>query len=128
MKKIWKKISRIHMLSVFFLMLFGILVQRLWVLQIAGGEKYTRNFNLKVTKTIREKGTRGTIYDCNGKILAENRSVHVLTMSDDQTYYSSRVRHLSLNSTIYHVLKCLYENGESVNNELKIKINASGKY
>lgn len=128
MKKIWKKISRIHMLSVFFLMLFGILVQRLWVLQIAGGEKYTRNFNLKVTKTIREKGTRGTIYDCNGKILAENRSVHVLTMSDDQTYDSSRVRHLSLNSTIYHVLKCLYENGESVNNELKIKINASGKY
>lgn len=128
MKKRWRKLSRIHILSIFFLMLFGILIQRLWVIQIADGEQYNRNFNLKVTKTIREKGIRGSIYDCNGKILAQNRSVYVLTMIDAQTYGNSRERQLTLNSTIYHILQYLYQNGEIVNNELKIRINEAGKY
>lgn len=44
------------------------------------------------------------------------------------SYATNRQRQLTLNSVIYHVKKKLEENGEPLNQELKIRIGESGQY
>nr|WP_288859881.1 hypothetical protein [uncultured Faecalicatena sp.] len=56
-----------------------ILVGRLFQLQIVRGEDYVKNFNLKTKREILLKGTRGNIYDRNGKALARNQLAYSVT-------------------------------------------------
>ena len=115
-------------LQVVFAALLTVLLYRLWDLQIVNGQKYVQEYELKTTRTIRDKNTRGTIYDCNGEVLAYNELSYRITMTDDGTYASERQRQLSLNSMIYRVVKKLEENREPLNNELKITVNEEGHY
>lgn len=101
---------------------------RLWFLQIVNGEKYAKDYELRVTKTVRDSHARGKIYDCNGKALAYNELVYTVTMTEDGVYSSGRERQLSLNGMVYRVAKKLKEHGEQLNNELCIQIGAGGKY
>ena len=54
--------SRLFVLSIAILALFGILLQRVFVLQIVNGEEYLRNFALKIEKERELKSTRGNIH------------------------------------------------------------------
>lgn len=119
---------RCFILQFIFIALFSILIHRLFVLQIVNGQKYAEDFELQITRTIREHNTRGNIYDCNGEILAYNELVYTVTMIDDGTYASERERQLSINSVIYCVMKKLNENNEQINNELKIEVGTDGNY
>ena len=65
--------SRLTILTLVFLMLGAILVHRCFQLQIVNGEKYLDDYMLKIEKTRTIPGTRGVIYDRNGKILAFNK-------------------------------------------------------
>lgn len=119
---------RCFILQFIFIALFSILIHRLFVLQIVNGQKYAEDFELQITRTIREHNTRGNIYDCNGEVLAYNELVYTVTMIDDGTYASKRERQLSINSVIYCVMKKLNENNEQINNELKIEVGTDGNY
>lgn len=119
---------RCFILLFIFIALFSILIHRLFVLQIVNGQKYAEDFELQITRTIREHNTRGNIYDCNGEVLAYNELVYTVTMIDDGTYASERERQLSINSVIYCVMKKLNENNEQINNELKIEVGTDGNY
>lgn len=119
---------RCFILQFIFIALFSILIHRLFVLQIVNGQKYAEDFELQITRTIREHNTRGNIYDCNGEVLAYNELVYTVTMIDDGTYASARERQLSINSVIYCVMKKLNENNEQINNELKIEVGTDGNY
>lgn len=119
---------RIFILQFAFAVLLLLLLYRLWDLQIVNGEKYVQDYELKITRTIRDKNTRGSIYDCNGKILAYNELSYVITMIDDGVYTSERQRQLTLNSMIYRVVKKLEENQELLNNELKIAVGTDQRY
>jgi penicillin-binding protein 2 len=119
---------RCFILQFIFIALFSILIHRLFVLQIVNGQKYAEDFELQITRTIREHNTRGNIYDCNGEVLAYNELVYTVTMIDDGTYASERERQLSINSVIYCVMKKLNENNEQINNELKIEVGTDGNY
>ena len=70
MKKIGLK--RTTVLILVFCILFGVLLQRLFSLQIIHGKEYAENFNLSITKERTLKGIRGIIFDRNGKPLAYN--------------------------------------------------------
>ena len=122
------KNQRLYMLAVFFLLLFGILIHRLWVLQIANGRKYADEFELKTTKTVRQSAIRGNIYDRNGKVLAYNRLVYTLTITDEGKYTTVREKQLTLNSVIYHLAQTMKENGESILHDLKISLGEDGHY
>ena len=63
---------RIFTMQIVFIALFLILIYRLWDLQIVNGQKYADDFELKITRTVRDSSTRGLIYDCKGEILAYN--------------------------------------------------------
>ncbi|MDE6983633.1 MAG: peptidase, partial [Lachnospiraceae bacterium] len=113
---------RIVTLQILFASLLMVLLYRLWDLQIVNGQKYVEDYELKVTRTIRDKNTRGVIYDCNGALLAYNELTYSITIIDDGVYASDRQRQLTLNSMIYRVVKKLEENEELLNNELKIAV------
>ena len=119
---------RMYTMEILVAALFLILLYRLWDLQIVQGEQYAEEFELRITRTVRESNTRGRIYDCNGEILAYNKPVFTVTMVDGESYATSRERQLTLNSVIYHVMKKLEENGETLNQELKIRIGDNGQY
>lgn len=119
---------RLFILQIVFVLMFGILLRRLWDLQIINGQKYADEFELRITKTIRDGNLRGNIYDCNGEILAYNTLVYTVTMVDNGSYASGRERQLKLNSMIYKVIRKLAENQEQLNNELKIAVGSDGSF
>lgn len=122
------KITRTMILGAGLCFLFALLIGRLYRLQIVDGEKYADNFVLKTKREIRQKGVRGNIYDRNGKPLARNELVYNLTMEDSQTYPGSRERQLSLNGTIYRLLKVLEQNGDTPSQYLELTWDRQGGY
>ena len=59
-----------------FAVMFLILADRVFYLQIMKGEEYAENFRLQIKREITLHGTRGNIYDKNGKLLAGNKIVY----------------------------------------------------
>ena len=64
--------KRITIVIIVFCLLFSILVARLFNLQIVNGQQYLDDYKLQIQKTRVLQGTRGNIYDRNGKLLAYN--------------------------------------------------------
>ena len=126
MRKI--KMSRFLVLLIFFGLLFFILIGRLFQLQIIHGGEYMENFSLKTKREILLKGTRGNIYDRNGKPLARNQLAYAVTFEDAIEYDTSRERQLSLNGNIYRMITIIKEHGDSIENSLKIDVDRSGNY
>ena len=119
---------RLIVLPVIFAALFATLLYRTWELQIVNGQKYVEEFELRITRTVKDSNTRGMIYDCNGEILAYNELVFTVTMVEEGDYASERERNLSLNGAIYQIAGKLDDYHERINNELKIVIGADGNY
>lgn len=119
---------RCFILMIIIIVSFSIIIHRLFELQIVNGQKYEDNFELQITRTVRDHNTRGSIYDCNGEVLAYSELVYTVTMIDDGTYSSEREHQLALNSVIYSATRRLNENNEQINNELKIEVGTNGDY
>ncbi len=139
---IWELLSnRIVMLGVFLIILFGLLIYRLFILQIIQGDEHLANFNYKIKKTIEISGARGNIYDCNGKILAYNQLAYTVTLeSTDETAKIARERTNAngkngpkvtendvKNEVIYKLVKTLEENGDTIMYSLPLTVNSKGK-
>ena len=73
---------RLFPLTIVFMVLFGILVYRLFVLQIVDGQEYLNNFTYKQERTVTVPASRGNIYDCNGKALAYNEISYSVTFGN----------------------------------------------
>lgn len=127
-KKFELKISRFTVIQVVFLLMLCILLKRLYQLQIIDGKKYAQNVQRKITRTLKTKAARGTIYDCKGRVLASDQMIYTITMMDSEEYKTNRERQLTLNSMIYRLLRKLEENGEKINNEIKIGLDKNGRY
>lgn len=129
MKRLKKfKVSRLFVIEVVFLLLLFILIRRIFQLQIIDGKTYMENFQQTITRTLKTKAVRGNIYDCKGQILASNKVIYTVTMIDSGEYRTNRERQLTLNGIIYHLLNRLHENGEELNNEIKIALDENGNY
>ena len=113
--------TRLFILLMVFVILFSVLLRRLWILQIVNGQMYADTYELKITRTIREPNARGVVYDCNGEALAYNKLAYTVTMTDAGVYASDRERQLTLNGMIYRVIKKLEKNGEQAVHGLSIK-------
>ena len=101
------------MLIAGFAVMFLILTARVFYLQIIKGEEYAENFRLQIKREITLPGTRGNIYDKNGKLLAGNKIVYSATIEDQENYKTDRERQLDLNSRIYKAIRLIKEHGDS---------------
>ena len=63
---------RLFPVTVVVIVIFSILIRRLFVLQIIEGQEHMDNFIYKSEKTLNIDSVRGNIYDRNGKLLAYN--------------------------------------------------------
>ena len=102
------------MLFLAFILMFFILIQHLFKLQIIEGDEYADNFNLSTTKTRTIKSTRGNIRDRNGQFLAHNQLSYSIILEDNGTYDSNREKNLTLNYVAYSLMKILETNGETL--------------
>lgn len=118
--------SRLLPISVVYILLFAILVNRLFQLQIVEGESYAKESAAKSIHVRKIKATRGNIYDCNGKLLAYNELSYNVTFET-----SDKTRALSseeTNDMIYRLLQLLEENGEELSLEFYIEKNKKGNF
>ena len=90
--------SRLFLLLITILILFGILIQRLFSLQIINGESYQDNFKLKIRKEKSIASTRGNIYDSKGTVLAYDELAYSVTIEDN--YDSGSGKNAALNTTV----------------------------
>lgn len=123
---------RLFFVSLFFLVLFGILVYRLFDLQIKNGEKYQENFTYKSLKTVSIESSRGNIYDCNGKLLAYNESSYCVSYASD-TDLSDAAAEKGIttnelrNEIVYKTILLLEQNGDALSVELPIQQTGTGE-
>lgn len=123
--------SRILILLMVFILMAAILIQRLFYLQIVNGEVYQNDFSLSILKERTLKSTRGNIYDRNGKPIAYNVISNCVTFEDNGSYPSTHIKNLSVNSTLYRVIKMIEEQGDSVESvvdDFRVKMNGDGTY
>ena len=82
LKDMAKKIisSRLFVFSLIMILLFGGLLQRIFFLQIVNGKEYEEKYSLTIEKERTISGTRGNIFDRNGKLLAYNDLSYTVTI------------------------------------------------
>lgn len=122
---------RLFVVMVLFLVLFGILIYRLFDLQIVNGEKYQESFTYKSVKTVAVKATRGNIYDCNGKLLAYNEASYTLSYisGTDLTEAAAAKETTSnelRNDIVYKTILILEQNGDKMSVSLPLKLTSKG--
>ncbi len=123
--------TRSIILIVIAAILSAVILQRLFTLQIVNGEEYQENFSMSILKEKTIPSARGNIYDCNGVLLAYNEISNTVTFEDNQTYSSNREKNLSLNSILYHTIKLIEEEGDSVDSvveEFKVVLDGDGEW
>ena len=116
--------SRLVPLMLIFLMLFGILIHRMFELQIIEGtsdaskEEYYNSGNREI------KSTRGNIYDRNGKLLAYNELKYAVALSDSALLSTNADK----NAMIYRLIKILEQNGYEIELDFAIELNEMGEF
>lgn len=117
--------SRLFLASVIFVILFGVLVGRLFYLQIVHGEDYYEKYvNITLTE-VETSAPRGLIYDRNGTLLAWNEISYAVTIRDTGTY-SDKAR--TLNPMILRLVCLLEDYNQDIKSFIPVIINEDGEY
>ena len=120
--------SRIFVAVVVFCIMSAVLVQRVFYLQIVKGQEYLDNYKLQIQKTKDVEGTRGNIYDRNGKLLAYNELAYSVTIEDNGEYDTLKEKNKALNKIITTVIKMVESNGDTVINNFGIILDKDKEY
>ncbi len=120
--------SRLFVLTAVMFVLFGVLIQRVFALQIVNGEQYLNNYTLKIEKKRDLKSTRGNIYDRNGNLLAYNELAYTVTIEDNGSYESTEEKNDALNHILEQIFLRLDANGDAIDNSFEIKREEDGSY
>lgn len=120
--------SRLFVLASVFIVLFGIILARVFSLQVVNGKTYQENFSLRILRTQPVDAARGNIYDCNGKLLAYNQLAYSVSIIDSSTYSEREEKNRQINAELTELLTVLDKNEETLVNDFKITRDASGEY
>lgn len=108
--------SRFFTFIITYIILFSILVGRMFYLQIVKGETYDREASLQMQRSKTIKSSRGKIYDCNGKLLATNEQTYAITMEDSGELSDNP----SKNQMILKCVHLIEKNGDKLELEFPI--------
>lgn len=116
--------SRLLPVAVVFVLLFCILINRMFQLQIAQTDTYVQSAAKLSEQTRSIKASRGNIYDCNGVLLAYNKLSYnvTFTASDKSDELTSEEK----NTMIYRLLKILEREDEKLSVEFYIEFDKRG--
>ena len=119
--------SRIFSLIMVFIVLVGVLVNRLFSLQIINGESYVKDLSSSIQKDMSVAATRGRIFDKNGVLLAYNDLAYAVRISDSGKYEDNDTKNRLLNTSIDKTLTIIEEKGDSYSNDFPI-VYSNGMY
>jgi len=119
--------SRLFVLALVFSVLAGILIFRVFNLQIIEGERYLNEFLLKTEKNREIASTRGNIYDADGVLLAYSELAYSVKI-EDVFEGGKKKRNTALNDTLYRLIKMIESNGDRVLNDFNIVLNEDGEF
>lgn len=119
--------SRIFPLIMVFMVLVGVLVNRLFSLQIINGESYVKDLSSSIQKDMSVAATRGRIFDKNGVLLAYNDLAYAVRISDSGKYEDNDTKNRLLNTSIDKTLTIIEEKGDSYSNDFPI-VYSNGMY
>ncbi len=119
-KKLLK--SRIFPITLIYLVLLGVIVNRLFVIQIVNGPEIDEKGVLRDTKKREIESTRGNIYDRNGNLLASNALTYSVVMEDSTKIESNEQK----NAIIYKLIKLIEKNGDTLDNDFFIAQDKEG--
>lgn len=120
--------SRLFVLAAVFIVFFGIILARIFILQVVNGKSYQENFSLKIQMKQPINAARGNIYDKKGKLLAYNELAYSISINDSTTYSSTKEKNKAVNAELAEILTVLKNNGETLNNDFKIDRKKDGTY
>lgn len=123
--------NRLIILAAIFMVLFATLAVRLFNLQIINGEEHLNNFVLRSKKTITTQGSRGTIYDTNGKVLAYNKLAYTVVMENSDELAAmakanDTTESYEKNKMIHSLIQVLESNGDEIINDFPIVMTKRG--
>ncbi len=118
--------SRLTLLTVVFLILGGVLAYRCFDLQIVHGQEYLDEFILQTEKTRDISSSRGTIYDCNGVVLAYDELAYSVKIED--VIESGSGKNRKLNEIVYKLIKMIEKNGDNVISDFHVVLDESNEF
>lgn len=124
---------RLFPVTVLVIVLFFILVRRLFTLQIIEGQEHMDNFIYKSEKTLTIESVRGNIKDRNGKLLAYNELSYSVIFSNDPNL-ANRAEALGVeenelkNEIVYKTICILESNGDELYVDFPIELTSSGEF
>lgn len=121
LKELFK--SRLLPVTIVYSLLIVSIVFRLFQLQIVQGEEYANKYEEKTLKERDISGTRGNIYDVNGKLLAYNELSYSVTLQDTGTIKES----VKLNAMILKMIKIIEHYGGTIDLDFGLKMNDDGE-
>lgn len=119
--------SRIFPLILVFAILVGVLINRLFGLQIINGESYVKDLSSSIQKDMSVAATRGRIFDKNGVLLAYNDLAYAVRISDSGKYNNNAEKNEKLNASIDKTLDIIEANGDTYSNDFPI-VYEDGQY
>lgn len=118
--------SRIFSMALIVILMFSILMFRIFNLQIVNEEYYLNNYIQTAEKEVQTSGTRGLIFDRNGVLLAYNKLAYAIEMED--VLDSSLTKSDELNRIIDKTVQIIQEHGDNIINEFSIILNSNNEY
>ncbi len=124
---------RLFPVTVVIIVMFSILINRLFQLQIVEGEEHMENFIYKSEKTLTVEAVRGNIYDRNGKLLAYNELSYSVVYGNDPAL-ETKAKELGVsenhlkNEIAHKTIQILEENGDDLYVDFPIKIDENNEY
>ena len=97
--------SRLLPITVVYILLFAILTNRMFELQIIEGNTYSSEEEARTTKIRQLKASRGSIYDCNGKLLAYNKLAYNVTFTENNAV--GKLTSEEKNIMVYNTIKII---------------------
>ena len=116
-----KKLSRYTVLYIVMFSIFSLILVKLVYLQVYKHDDYKDRANENATRFVAEKAPRGEILDKNGNVLATNKQTYTLT------YTTTDEAEKNFYPTMSKLFKILKDNGESVQDDLLLKIDDKGE-
>lgn len=115
--------SPLFTLVVTYIVLFSIIICRMFYLQIINEEEYANEAAVKSNRIRSIKSARGCIYDKNGVLLAGNEQSYSVTMEDTGDLKNN----IDKNTMILKCVNLIKKNGDKIDLEFPIRISKKGK-
>lgn len=114
--------SRLFILGIICFIMYAGLVHKLFNMQIVNGEKALNDYLQLTEQTITTAGTRGNIYDRNGKVLAYNKLAYSVTIQDTGVYKNAADK----NNMYLELVRILEKHGEAIQGKFEVAIDPNG--